>query len=246
LKHKNCLAVKPVRAQASRPHVLLCLQPCLLIPCCSRGTSVQKKVPSQTVVVSVAPNTTPRPWLRSNIRLLPLQLRQHCARRTKFASVVNFKIVVRPHQVCGQCGAGKRSRCPTHRSSRSLRSLGLAACGVQPLNSNVRSQKRTSRHGRASSLWGRNTLRSVGCFLWRRGAARRNNHVGFLSCSARTSLACRGYQGIYGHFMGGGVNLVLGSMRSHAVQPNPALNLAPFGRWTALKRRRLALRWVSR
>ncbi len=24
--------------------------------------------------------------------------------------------------------------------------------------------------------------------------------------------------------------------------PNPALNLAPFGRWTALKRRRLALR----
>jgi len=27
--------------------------------------------------------------------------------------------------------------------------------------------------------------------------------------------------------------------------PNPALNLAPFGRWTALKRRRLALRWAS-
>jgi hypothetical protein len=27
--------------------------------------------------------------------------------------------------------------------------------------------------------------------------------------------------------------------------PNMALNLAPFGRWTALKRRRLALRWAS-
>ena len=27
-----------------------------------------------------------------------------------------------------------------------------------------------------------------------------------------------------------------------SVRPNPALNLAPFGRWTALKRRRLALR----
>ena len=26
--------------------------------------------------------------------------------------------------------------------------------------------------------------------------------------------------------------------------PNPALNLAPSGRWTALKRRRLALRWA--
>ncbi len=25
---------------------------------------------------------------------------------------------------------------------------------------------------------------------------------------------------------------------------NMALNLAPFGRWTALKRRRLALRWA--
>ena len=30
-----------------------------------------------------------------------------------------------------------------------------------------------------------------------------------------------------------------------ACVPNPALNLAPFGRWTALKRRRLALRWVA-
>ena len=27
-----------------------------------------------------------------------------------------------------------------------------------------------------------------------------------------------------------------------AIMSNPALNLAPFGRWTALKRRRLALR----
>jgi len=27
--------------------------------------------------------------------------------------------------------------------------------------------------------------------------------------------------------------------------PNPALNLAPSGRWTALKRRRLALRWAT-
>lgn len=27
--------------------------------------------------------------------------------------------------------------------------------------------------------------------------------------------------------------------------PNPALNLAPFGRWTALKRRRLALRYAA-
>ena len=26
---------------------------------------------------------------------------------------------------------------------------------------------------------------------------------------------------------------------------NTALNLAPFGRWTALKRRRLALRWAT-
>jgi len=26
---------------------------------------------------------------------------------------------------------------------------------------------------------------------------------------------------------------------------NMALNLAPFGRWTALKRRRLALRWAA-
>lgn len=26
--------------------------------------------------------------------------------------------------------------------------------------------------------------------------------------------------------------------------PNPAVNLAPFGRWTPLKRRRLALRYV--
>jgi hypothetical protein len=26
---------------------------------------------------------------------------------------------------------------------------------------------------------------------------------------------------------------------------NPALNLAPFGRWTALKRRRLALRYAA-
>ena len=30
--------------------------------------------------------------------------------------------------------------------------------------------------------------------------------------------------------------------RSRVTTPNPALNLAPFGRWTALKRRRLALR----
>lgn len=29
-----------------------------------------------------------------------------------------------------------------------------------------------------------------------------------------------------------------------AHNPNPALNLAPFGRWTALKRRRLALRYA--
>ena len=29
---------------------------------------------------------------------------------------------------------------------------------------------------------------------------------------------------------------------SEQVRSNPALNLAPFGRWTALKRRRLALR----
>jgi hypothetical protein len=29
------------------------------------------------------------------------------------------------------------------------------------------------------------------------------------------------------------------------IMANPALNLASFGRWTALKRRRLALRWAS-
>ena len=32
---------------------------------------------------------------------------------------------------------------------------------------------------------------------------------------------------------------------SPLTRPNPALNLTPFGRWTALKRRRLALRWAS-
>jgi hypothetical protein len=33
-------------------------------------------------------------------------------------------------------------------------------------------------------------------------------------------------------------------MQSESKEPNMALNLAPFGRWTALKRRRLALRWA--
>jgi hypothetical protein len=31
-------------------------------------------------------------------------------------------------------------------------------------------------------------------------------------------------------------------MQSESKKPNMVLNLAPFGRWTALKRRRLALR----
>ena len=48
-----------------------------------------------------------------------------------------------------------------------------------------------------------------------------------------------------GGFIPNGMLIMMSCLAATAT-PNPALNLSPFGRWTALKRRRLALRYALR